>query len=118
MVHATTVFFMLIINFVTCNGQNVANEISVWSFRIDNANNSKVKASYTGPSFSQDIGDFTICFRYQITYFELGNNGNNVILAENGREKFHLRVFNDKWANKFEIITRDGKRLKNVTDFH
>ena len=118
MVHVTTVLLMLIINFVICNGQNVANEISVWSFRIDNANNSKVKASYTGPSFTQDIGDFTICFRYQITYFELGNNGNNVILAENGREKVHLRVFNDKWANKFEIITRDGKRLKNVTDFH
>ena len=42
-----------------------------------------------------------------------------MILAENGQEKLHLRVFNDKWANKFEIKTKDGKRqgpLENWRD--
>ena len=106
----STLFFVLIALvkvIILCSAQE---EISVWSFRKDNANDPKVKAFYTGPNFAQDIGDFTLCFRYQISYFNYGNNGNNVILAESGLEKFHLRVFNDKWANKFEMKTRDGKR--------
>ena len=69
-----------------------------------------IKATYTGPAFTEEIGDFTICFRYQISYFNQGNNGNNVIMAQNGLETFHLKVFNDKWANKFEIKTKDGER--------
>lgn len=85
-------------------------EVSVWTFRNDNVDNKFVKATYSGPNFANEVEDFTICFRYQILFFSPGNRGINVWTAKNGQETIHLRLFNDKWANKFEIKSENGDR--------
>lgn len=87
-----------------------SSEVSVWTFRNDNVDNAVVKATYSGPNFASPIDDYSICFRYQILFFSPGNRGINVWTAKNGKETLHLRLFNDKWANKFEVKTENGDR--------
>lgn len=84
--------------------------IDVWSFRQDNLENYNVKATYRGPDFPQEIGDFTICLRYKVLYFNEGNNGIEVLSAEKDGEKLQLMLYNDKWANKFVMQTKNGTR--------
>ncbi len=83
---------------------------AVWTFRENNEQNALVKATYKGGSFSEPIKDFTICFRYQVLFFSRGNHGMNIFSAENNGELIVLRLFNDKWANKFEMQTKSGQR--------
>ena len=60
-------------------GQVVSQEdITVWTFRSDNENNANVQASYTGPTFTKEWTDFTICLRYRILYFVQGGDGFNI----------------------------------------
>ena len=81
---------------------------NIWSFRNDNENNVKVKAVYTGRAFKENIGDFTICYRFRILYFNPSNNGINLLLAKHGKEKFHFRAFPYPTPNKLEIkVIRD-----------
>ena len=89
---------------------------NIWSFRNDNENNGKVKAFYTGAAFKEDIGDFTICFRFKVLYFNPSNNGINILLAKNGKEKLHFRVFPRPTPYKLEIKVSNSKvNLANLS---
>ena len=76
---------------------------NIWSFRNDNQNNQKVKATFTSRQFKDDLWDFTICFRFRVLYFNPSNNGINILLAKYGKEKLHFRVFPRPTPHKLEI---------------
>ena len=99
---------LLIINLGN-NNKSLANNVDIWSFREDNINNVDVKAYYTGPGFTKDIGDFSICFRYKILYFNSNANGVKLISAENNKEKFYIQMFNGDSPNLILIQTKEGK---------
>ena len=106
-------WMLLIINLVN-NNRSLADthdhhNVDVWSFREDNINNANVKAYYTGPGFTKDLGDFSICFRYKILYFNSNANGVRLISAENNKEKLHMKLFNGASPNYIIIQTKEGK---------
>ena len=82
---------------------------NIWSFRNDNQNNQKVKATFTSKQFKDDLWDFTICFRFRVLYFNPSNNGINILLAKYGKEKLHFRVFPTPTPNKLEIKVAKDK---------
>lgn len=84
-------------------------KIDVWSFREDNKNNVNVKAEYIGQDFSEPIGDFTLCFRYKVLYFNTNSNGIKIFVAENQKEGFWMKLFNSKSPNVIGITTKEGK---------
>ena len=65
-------------------GNSRQEEIDVWSFRSDNENNDNVQASYTGPRFTKEWKDFSICLRYKILYFFQGSDGFNIFTTQKG----------------------------------
>ena len=93
-------------------------QISVWNFRQDNQGNSIAKAYYSGPTITQQLKDFTICFRYRISFFNTGGSGIDIFRAEdpNSKAHVHLRLFNDDYANRFEI--QNAEKVKQVIWFH
>ena len=89
---------------------------NIWSFRNDNENNKKVKATFTTRLFKEDLWDFTVCFRFRVLYFNPSNNGINILLANHGKEKLHFRVFTTPTPNKLEIkVAKDNHNsIKNI----
>ena len=85
-------------------------KIDVWSFREDNRNNVNVKAEYIGQDFIEPLGDFTLCFRYKVLYFNTNANGIKVINAKSDKESFELKLYNSKSPNMIGITTKDDKR--------
>ena len=82
---------------------------TVWSFREDNKNNVNVKAEYIGQEFIEPLGDFSLCFRYKVLYFNSDANGIRVISAENQFESFELFLFNSQSPNLISISNKEGK---------
>ena len=83
-------------------------KIDIWSFREDNINNVNVKAEYIGQDFSEPLGDFTICFRYKVLYFNTNSNGIKIFAAESEKERFGIKLYNSKSPNVIMITTKEG----------
>ena len=102
---------LLILVFTTSiEAEHDHDKIAIWSFREDNKNNVNVKAEYIGQDFSEPLGDFTLCFRYKVLYFNTNTNGIQVINAKSEKESFELKLYNSKSPNKIGITTKDDKR--------
>ena len=91
------------------NAEHDNDEITVWSFRNDNVNNINVKAYYTGPKFTKSFGDYSICFRYKVLYFNTNANGVKIITGNSKRERFDFIIYNEKSPNVLRITTEEGK---------
>ena len=91
------------------NAEHDNDEITVWSFRNDNVNNINVKAYYTGPTFTKSFGDYSICFRYKVLYFNTNANGVKIITGNSKRERFDFIIYNEKSPNVLRITTEEGK---------
>ena len=92
---------------------------NIWSFRNDNQNNQKVKATFTSRQFKDDLWDFTICFRFRVLYFNPSNNGINILLAKYGKEKLHFRVFPRPTPHKLEIkVAKEKTNFSKHTFYH
>ena len=55
--------FLLFIS--TINSQNV----TILRFRENNEANNKTKAFYSGPILTENLNDFSLCFRYNVFFF-------------------------------------------------
>ena len=92
---------------------------NIWSFRTDNENNNKVKATFTARPFKEDLWDFTVCFRFRVLYFNPSNNGINILLAKYGKEKLHFRVFPRPTPHKLEIkVAKEKTNFSKHTFYH
>ena len=83
-------------------------KITIWSFREDNKNNVNVKAEYIGQDFIEPLGDFTLCFRYKVLYFNTNSNGIKIFAAESEKERFGIKLYDSKSPNVIMITTKEG----------
>ena len=101
---------LLILVFTTLvEAKRDQDKITIWSFREDNKNNVNVKAEYIGQDFIEPLGDFTLCLRYKVLYFNTNSNGIKIFVAETQKEAFWMKLFNSKSPNVIGIKSKEGK---------
>ena len=52
-----------------------ADNVTIWKFRENNLPNEKAHAYYSGQNLKTKLEDFTLCFRYNLLYFNKGGAG-------------------------------------------
>ena len=101
---------LLILVFTTLvEAKRDQDKTTIWSFREDNKNNGNVKAEYIGQDFIEPLGDFTLCLRYKVLYFNTNSNGIKIFVAETQKEAFWMKLFNSKSPNMIGIKSKEGK---------
>ena len=101
---------LLILVFITLvEAKRDQDKITIWSFRENNKNNVNVKAEYIGQDFIEPLGDFTLCLRYKVLYFNTNSNGIKIFVAETQKEAFWMKLFNSKSPNVIGIKSKEGK---------
>ena len=100
---------LLILVFTTSiEAEHDHGKIAIWSFREDNKNNVNVKAEYIGQDFIEPLGDFTLCLRYKVLYFNTNSNGIKIFAAESEKERFGIKLYDSKSPNVIMITTKEG----------
>ena len=100
---------LLILVFTTLvEAKRDQDKTTIWSFREDNKNNVNVKAEYIGQDFIKPLGDFTLCLRYKVLYFNTNSNGIKIFAAESEKERFGIKLYNSKSPNVIMITTKEG----------